>query len=209
MNRLLLIVLCFFTYVMAVDVTPDTEYTARDSDTPAFRTRKACRKYMNETDELLRKYICEDECAMSLSPGNRFKVKSVKNGIAQVIVFGKDVRYMPAASLEQVLPPQPKPEDIEPEGRKSRWLAAERATTRVAVPMFALPGGGENYEKIRRRDTARAFKFLGVMIELDMLRYSKPGEKLIVWSQVREMVEVEVPDGSKWWIAAKYLRLHK
>ena len=150
--------------------------------------------------------IKEEACALSLCPGNRVKVESVKNGIAKVRFEASGVRYIPADCLEPMPVFPPPPEDVQPEGRKAVWLSAERATTLRNVPMFALPIPGEKYERMRQNDETRALRFLGVVIELGQMRYSEPGECLIVWEQKRKMVEVETPDGKRWWIAAKYLR---
>ena len=153
-----------------------------------------------------KRIIKEEACALSLCPGNRVKVESVKNGIAKVRFEASGVRYIPADCLEPMPVFPPPPEDVQPEGRKAVWLSAERATTLRNVPMFALPIPGEKYERMRQNDETRALRFLGVVIELGQMRYSEPGECLIVWEQKRKMVEVETPDGKRWWIAAKYLR---
>lgn len=209
MNRWLFLFFCVFPLAFAAVIEPGTECRPKARDTPAFKSRKECREYMQVECRVEKRIIKEEACALSLCPGNRVKVESVKNGIAKVRFEATGVHYIPADCLEPMPVFPPPPEDVQPEGRKAVWLSAERATTLRNVPMFALPIPGEKYERMRKNNETRALRFLGVVIELGQMRYSEPGARLVVRSQIREMVEVETPTGERWWIAAKYLRLAK
>lgn len=133
--------------------------------------------------------------------GKKVKVLEVRGDIVRVQIGRKSKLYMLAEDLQK--------NDASQADSAAAWQMGDEVFTPTAAVMFKLPIPAEKYEIMKKDDPTRAEKYLWMMHETRDVTVSEEGEAMTVLQQLRQVVEVEVPDGSKWWIAAKYLRLHK